>query len=195
MCRHAGFWLGGSWAAGTHSWLGACGGGESCSLRSALLCCVFSLSVSLLFLFPLFAVLLNCSYPDPPVFSLFLFILLCTPVGGGATTWPQLNYNDLLPEVYLALTKWEFKNILSHLMFICTLHSDLLGKVTCSYFFIYNTIYNYPFLKWRMQWPHYITCYSYKPTLSSNRQVTLAATATTQVTTGDIFRGTQMYSH
>jgi len=31
------------------------------------LCCVFPLSVSLLFLFPLFAVLLNCPYPDPPV--------------------------------------------------------------------------------------------------------------------------------
>jgi len=33
---------------------------------SCSLCCVFSLSVSLLFLFPLFAVLLNCTYPDPP---------------------------------------------------------------------------------------------------------------------------------
>jgi len=42
-------------------------GGESCSLRSAVLCCVFSLSVSLLFLFPLFAVLLNCPYPNPPL--------------------------------------------------------------------------------------------------------------------------------
>jgi len=31
------------------------------------LCCVFSSSVSLLFLFPLFAVLLNCPYPDPLV--------------------------------------------------------------------------------------------------------------------------------
>jgi len=30
------------------------------------LCCVFSLSVSLLLLFPLFAVLLNCPYPNPP---------------------------------------------------------------------------------------------------------------------------------
>jgi len=52
----------------------AVAGGESCSLRSVLFCvgcvvrfCVFSLSVSLLFLFPLFAVLLNCPYPDPPV--------------------------------------------------------------------------------------------------------------------------------
>jgi len=35
------------------------------------LCCVFSLSVSLLFLFPLFAVLLNYPYPDPPVSACF----------------------------------------------------------------------------------------------------------------------------
>jgi len=34
-------------------------------------CCVFSLSVSLLLLFPLFAVLLNCPYPDPPVSACF----------------------------------------------------------------------------------------------------------------------------
>jgi len=35
------------------------------------LCCVFPFSVSLLFLFPLFAVLLNCPYPDPPVSACF----------------------------------------------------------------------------------------------------------------------------
>jgi len=46
-------------------------GGESCSLHSAVLFCVFSLSVSLLLLFPWFAVLLNCPYPDSPVFSCF----------------------------------------------------------------------------------------------------------------------------
>jgi len=62
------------------------------------LCCVFSLSVSLLLLFPLFAVLLNCPYPDPPVFCLFLFILLHTPARGGAAMLhfcflPQLNQN------------------------------------------------------------------------------------------------------
>ena len=45
----------------------AAAGGESSSLHSAGLCCVFSLSVSLLLLFPLFAVLLNCPYPDPLV--------------------------------------------------------------------------------------------------------------------------------
>jgi len=65
--------VGGTWAAGTlsrlgsvrwHSWRAAlCG---SCGL-----CCVFSLSVWLLFLFPLFSVLLNCPYPDPPVSACF----------------------------------------------------------------------------------------------------------------------------
>jgi len=46
-------------------------GSESGFLCSAVLFCVFSLSVSLLFLFPFFAVLLNCPYPDPPVFACF----------------------------------------------------------------------------------------------------------------------------
>jgi len=62
-------------------------GGENCSLRSAVLFCVFFLSVSLLLLFPLFTVLLNCPYPDPPVFCLFLSILLRTPAGEGAAAW------------------------------------------------------------------------------------------------------------
>jgi len=35
----------------------------------------------------LFAVLLNCPYPDPPVFCLFLSILLRTPAGGGVAAW------------------------------------------------------------------------------------------------------------
>jgi len=53
-----------------------------------LVCFVYSpFSVSLLLLFPLFDVLLNCPYPDPPVFCLFLSILLHTPVGGGAAAW------------------------------------------------------------------------------------------------------------
>jgi len=73
------------------------GPGERLS-GSCGLCCVFSLSVSLLLLFPLFAVLLNCPYPDPPVFCLFLPILPRTPAGGGAAAWPfcyqsQLKYN------------------------------------------------------------------------------------------------------
>ena len=47
---------------------GGCGGRLSglCGL-----CWVFSLSVSLLFLSPLFAVLLNCPYLDPPVSACF----------------------------------------------------------------------------------------------------------------------------
>jgi len=45
----------------------AAAGGESGSPLSAILFCVFSSSVSLLSLFPLFAVLLNCPYPDPSV--------------------------------------------------------------------------------------------------------------------------------
>jgi len=57
----------------SRSW-GAHGGGGG-SWREALilcgLCCVCSLSVSLLLLFPLFAVLLNCPYPDPPVSACF----------------------------------------------------------------------------------------------------------------------------
>jgi len=36
-----------------------------------------------LLLFPLFALPLNCPYPDPPVFCLFLHILLHTPAGQG----------------------------------------------------------------------------------------------------------------
>jgi len=42
-----------------------------CGLCSVSFCCVFSLSVSLLFLFPLFAIVLNCPYPDSPVSACF----------------------------------------------------------------------------------------------------------------------------
>jgi len=66
--------VGGSGAAGTHSRLGSTRHRSSLGERlSGLcsLCCVFSLSVSLLFLYPLFAVLLNCPYPDPPVSACF----------------------------------------------------------------------------------------------------------------------------
>jgi len=61
---------GGSGTAGTDLQL------ESPQRRERLcwlcgLCCVFSSSVPLLFLFPLFAVLLNCPYPDPPVSACF----------------------------------------------------------------------------------------------------------------------------
>jgi len=83
MCRHAGFWLGG---AGQQKAVAAreraaVAVSESCSLHSAVLFCVFSLSVSLLSLFPLLAVLLNCPYPDPPVFACF-FLFSSAPQGG-----------------------------------------------------------------------------------------------------------------
>jgi len=52
--------------------------GESSSVSCAVLCCVFSLSVSLSLLFPLSAVLLNCPYPDPPVFACF-FLFFSSP--------------------------------------------------------------------------------------------------------------------
>ena len=89
MCRHAGFWWGGSWGAGIHSRLGSaqqrCGLGERlCGLCG--LCCVFSLSVLLLLLFPLFAVLLNCPYPDPP-FSACFFPFSSAPRRGEG--WPH----------------------------------------------------------------------------------------------------------
>jgi len=56
-------------------------GGESGSLCSAVLFCVFSLSVSLSLLFPLFAVLLNCPYPDRPVSACF-FLFSSAPRRG-----------------------------------------------------------------------------------------------------------------
>jgi len=60
---------GGGGAAGTRSRLGSVQRWRfgRVALLCGLFCRVFSFSVSLLFLFPLFAVLLNCPYPDPPV--------------------------------------------------------------------------------------------------------------------------------
>ena len=85
---------------------GGCAGERLCG--SCGLCCVFSLSVSLLFLFPLFAVLLNCPYPDPPVSACFFSILFRTPAGGGAAAWrfcclPQLNCNTLTSQKLILL--------------------------------------------------------------------------------------------
>jgi len=57
--------------------------GESGSLCSAGLFCVFSFSVSLLLLFPLFAVLLNCPYPDPPVSACFFLFSSALQRGDG----------------------------------------------------------------------------------------------------------------
>ena len=61
---------GGDGAAGTLSRLGIVR--RRCGPRERVCFCrVFSLSVSLLLLFPLFAALLNCPYPDPPVSASF----------------------------------------------------------------------------------------------------------------------------
>ena len=85
--------VGGSGAVGTHSWLGSAGGGGSGErlCGSCGLFCVFSSSVSLLLLFPLFAVLLNCPYPDPPVSACF-FPFCSAPWQGEG--WP---HGALLP--------------------------------------------------------------------------------------------------
>jgi len=57
----------------------SCPGERLCG--SCGLCCVFPLSVLLLFLFHLFAVLLNCPYPDPPVSACF-FLFSSAPWRG-----------------------------------------------------------------------------------------------------------------
>jgi len=96
--------VGGSWGAGTHSRLGSAGADlvrENGSVGCAVHFVFISSSVSLLFLFPLFAVLLNCTYPDPQVFCLFLSILLRTTARGGAAAWRfccllQPNQNILI---------------------------------------------------------------------------------------------------
>jgi len=111
MCHQAEFWLGelGSGKAVTAREHVAAAVGESCSLRSTESCslrsavlfcvfCILPIVVVTVCLLLLFAVLLNCPYPDPPVFCLFLSILLRTPAGGGAAAWPfccqlQPNYN------------------------------------------------------------------------------------------------------
>jgi len=72
--------VGGSWGAGTLSRLGSVQRWRfrRVALLCGLFCSVFSFSVLLLFLFPLFAVLLNCPYPDPP-FSACLFPFSSAP--------------------------------------------------------------------------------------------------------------------
>jgi len=81
--------VGGSSAAGSHSRLRSVwhrsGPGEwLCGLCG--LCCVFSLFVSLLLLLPLFAVLLNCPYPDPSVSACFFPFSSAPRRGEG---WPR----------------------------------------------------------------------------------------------------------
>jgi len=99
MCHHAGFCFGGAgqqelsrgWGAQWRERLsGFCG-----------LCCVFSLSASLLLLFPLFAVLLNCPYLDPPVSACFFPSSSAFQQRGGAAAWrfccwPQPNHNIII---------------------------------------------------------------------------------------------------
>jgi len=98
-------------------------------------CVVFSpFSVSLLFLFPLFAVLLNCCYPDPPVSSCF-FPFSSAPqqgegqprgafVAGCSPTRTVDQCKDPRKEIYRLDTKYakkflssraNFKKLFSHL--------------------------------------------------------------------------------
>ena len=64
--------LGSGGGGGTVGTLSLGSGQRRCGPRERVCFCrVFSLPVSLLFLFPLFAVLLNCPYPDPPVSASF----------------------------------------------------------------------------------------------------------------------------
>jgi len=85
MCRHGGFRWGRVGQQELTRGLGARSGGGSGERLSVLcgLCCVFSLSVSLLFLFPLFAVLLNCPYPNPPVSDSFFPVSSASRRGEG----------------------------------------------------------------------------------------------------------------
>jgi len=81
---------GGGGAAGTHSRLRSTQ--RWCGLRERVCCAVYFVMFSPYLYhccscFPLFAVLLNCPYPDPPVFCLFLSILLRTTAGGGVAAW------------------------------------------------------------------------------------------------------------
>ena len=61
---------------------------ESGCVRSCCLFCVYSLSVSLLLLFPLSAVLLNCPYPDPPVSACFFPFSSAPQQGEGGPRGP-----------------------------------------------------------------------------------------------------------
>ena len=80
---------GGSGAAGTHSRLGA--GAAPVRFRESGCCtvrgCVFSLFVSLLFLFPSVCCSVKLPLSRPTSFCLFLSILLRTPAGVGAAAW------------------------------------------------------------------------------------------------------------
>ena len=112
---------GGSWAAGRSRGSGARSRSGRWERLCAFcgLCCVFSVSVSLLFLFPMFAVLLNCPNPDPPVFLPVSFHSVPHPSGGRGgrvaawpfCCWPQPNYNNHPPQkagrILLYWTVWK----------------------------------------------------------------------------------------
>jgi len=116
-----------------------------CGLCSAGLFCVFPLYVSLVSLFPLFAVLLNCPYPDPPVFCLFLSILLCITAGGGAAAWrfccrSQPNHNNfyyssvrrykgILNEIFCTILILKYKDLKSELYRITILSQTSLINI------------------------------------------------------------------
>jgi len=116
MCHHAGFWLRGELGGGnslTAQERTAEAGSESSSLCSAGLFCVFPLSVSLLLLFPLFAVLLNCPYPDPPVSACFFPFSSAPHRGEGSphgafVSLLQPNYNK---EISKARKKLSFPRV------------------------------------------------------------------------------------
>ena len=82
----------GSWPGGRQLQLGRAWGIGRWELLCAFRCliCIF-LSVLVLLLFASFTVLLNCPYPNPPVFCLSSFHSPPHPSGGRgdrATTWP-----------------------------------------------------------------------------------------------------------
>jgi len=113
MCSHAGFRLGGKLGGGkaVAARKHAVAGGERGSVLCGL-CCVFSLSISLLLLFPLFAVLLNCPYPDAPVSACFFpFSTAPQRGGGGVVAWCfccylQPNHNKRLKSVHTGKKKY-----------------------------------------------------------------------------------------
>jgi len=88
MCRHSGFRWGGAGRRECSCGSGGHSGGAVWERGSVLLVCfVYSpFSVSLLLLFPLFAVLLNCPYPDPPVSASFFPFSSAPRRGEG---WPR----------------------------------------------------------------------------------------------------------
>ena len=90
MCRHAGFRWGGAARRERCRGLGGRGASavrESGCLGRTVRCCVFSLFVSLLFLFPSVCCSVKLPLSRPTGSCLFLFILLRTPAGGGAAAW------------------------------------------------------------------------------------------------------------